>query len=124
MDEQRAWIRLRRKRKLRLTAAILAFCLLTTTYPDILEAVSVFAAETVGEDETVSVSDTVKLPEEGESELSEGDGDVEEAAPEAGDDNEEETVEDGAGSAGQEDMEESDIGEADTVTEDEEEQDA
>ncbi|MBD5522447.1 MAG: leucine-rich repeat protein [Lachnospiraceae bacterium] len=124
MDEQRAWIRSRRKRRLRFTAVILAVCLLVTTYPDILEAVSAFAAETVGEDETVSVSDTVKLPEEGEAEASEEDDDVEEAAPEAGDDNEEETVEDGAGSAGQEDMEESDIGEADTVTEDEEEQDA
>ncbi len=64
MDEQRAWIRSRRKRRLRLTAAILAFCLLFTTYPDILEAVSVFAAGSRGDGGPMSITGFVKLPEE------------------------------------------------------------
>ncbi|MDE6663742.1 MAG: hypothetical protein K2K46_10430, partial [Lachnospiraceae bacterium] len=56
MDEQKAWIKSRRKRRLRITAVILCFCLLVTTYPDILESLSVFATELRGEDKIVFVS--------------------------------------------------------------------
>lgn len=45
MDEQRAWLRLRRKRRLRTLAVILSVCVLFTSSPHIWETVSVFAAE-------------------------------------------------------------------------------
>lgn len=45
MDEQRAWLRSKRKRRLRTLAVILSFCVLLTSGPRIWEAVSVFAAE-------------------------------------------------------------------------------
>ena len=64
MDEQKAWIRSRRKRKLRFTAAILAVCLLVTTYPDILETISVFAAGLRGDGKAMSIAGFVDLPEE------------------------------------------------------------
>ena len=64
MDEQKAWIKSRRKRKLRFTAAILAVCLLVTTYPDILETISVFAAGLRGDGGTMSITGFVDLPEE------------------------------------------------------------
>ncbi len=61
MDEQRTWIKSKRKKRLRLLAAILCFCLLGTTYPDIPETVSVFAAGT--KDDVVYVTDFAELPE-------------------------------------------------------------
>ncbi|MDE6662614.1 MAG: hypothetical protein K2K46_04640, partial [Lachnospiraceae bacterium] len=64
MDEQRAWIKSRRKRWLRITAVILSVCLLVTTYPDILEAISVFAAGARGEDAIMSVTGFAGLSEE------------------------------------------------------------
>ena len=64
MDEQRAWIRSRRKRRLRITAAILAFCLLVTTYPNILETISAFAAGARGDGGVMSITGFVNLPEE------------------------------------------------------------
>ncbi|MDE7267988.1 MAG: hypothetical protein K2N89_11035, partial [Lachnospiraceae bacterium] len=64
MDEQRAWIRSGRKRRLRITAAILAFCLLVTTYPNILETISVFAAGARGDGGGMSITGFVDLPEE------------------------------------------------------------
>ncbi len=64
MDEQRAWIKSRRKKRLRILAAALAFCLLFTTYPDILETLSVLAAETQDGDNTVHVQGFEDLPEE------------------------------------------------------------
>ena len=64
MDEQKAWIKSRRKRKLRFTAAILAVCLLVTTYPNILETISVFAAGLRGDGGTMSITGFVDLPEE------------------------------------------------------------
>ena len=45
MDEQRAWLRLKRKRRLRTLALVLSFCVLLTSSPHIWEAVFVFAAE-------------------------------------------------------------------------------
>lgn len=44
-DEQRVWLRSRRKRHLRTLAVILSFCVLFTSSPHIWETVSVFAAE-------------------------------------------------------------------------------
>ncbi len=64
MGEYRAWKKTRRKRLLRLAAAVLSFCLLFTTYPDILETLSVFAAGTQGGDSTVYVTGFAGLPEE------------------------------------------------------------
>ena len=64
MDEQKAWIRSRRKRRLRITAAILAFCLLVTTYPNILETISAFAAGARGDGGVMSITGFVDLPEE------------------------------------------------------------
>ncbi|MDE6214324.1 MAG: hypothetical protein K2M70_12730, partial [Lachnospiraceae bacterium] len=64
MDEQKAWIKSRRKRRLRLTAAILAVCLLVTTYPNILETVYVFAAGLRGDGGAMSITGFVNLPEE------------------------------------------------------------
>ncbi len=64
MDEQRAWIKSRRKKRLRLLAAVLAFCLLITTYPDILATLSALAAEMQGGDGASYVSGFESLPEE------------------------------------------------------------
>jgi len=64
MDEQRAWIKSRRKKRLRLLAVILVFSLLLTTFPSILELLSVFAAVTQNEDGTVYVTGFAELPEE------------------------------------------------------------
>ncbi|MBD5444578.1 MAG: hypothetical protein HDR29_03400 [Lachnospiraceae bacterium] len=61
MDEQCAWIRSRRRKHLRIAAVILCVCLLVTTYPDILAALSAFATE--WKDNTVHVSGFVELPE-------------------------------------------------------------
>ena len=61
MDEQRVWIRSRRKRRLRLTAVILVLCLLFTTYPDILATLSASATEQ--KDGTLHVSGFAQLPE-------------------------------------------------------------
>lgn len=44
MDEQRAWLKARRKRRLRILAVMLSFCVLFHTYPDILATLSAFAA--------------------------------------------------------------------------------
>ncbi len=62
MDEQRTWIKLRRKK--RLLAAVLCFCLLFTAYPDILETLFVFAAGPQSGDGIVYVSGFAELPEE------------------------------------------------------------
>ena len=62
MDEQRAWLRARRKRRLRILAVILCFCVLFTTYPDILETLSVFAAVESEQSEVTYISDFKALP--------------------------------------------------------------
>ena len=64
MDEQRAWLRARRKRRLRILAVILCFCVLFTTYPDLLETFSVFAAAESEQSEVMYISDFKALPEE------------------------------------------------------------
>lgn len=62
-DEQRAWIKTRRKRRLRVLAAVLCLSVLFTTYPNILEAFSVFAAENGAEENILYVSGFSDLPE-------------------------------------------------------------
>ena len=64
MDEQRAWFKSRRKKKLRFIAAMLAICLLVTIYPNILETFSVSAAGSSGKDEAMSIYGFAGLPEE------------------------------------------------------------
>lgn len=49
MDEQRVWLRMRRRKRLRILAVALSFCMLAVTYPNILETLSVLAAEIKGE---------------------------------------------------------------------------
>ncbi|MDE6845080.1 MAG: hypothetical protein K2J99_04860, partial [Lachnospiraceae bacterium] len=56
MDEQRAWIKSRRKKRLRLLAAALSFCVLFTTYPDILATISALAEGGQVNENTVYVS--------------------------------------------------------------------
>ncbi len=61
----REWKGTRKKKIMRVLAAALAFCLLFT-YPSALETLSVFAAETPVEDDTVSVGTSVEPTEEAE----------------------------------------------------------
>ena len=64
MDEQRAWIKMRRKKRLRALAVALCICVLFTTYPNILETISAFAAGPRGEDKSMSISGFSRLPED------------------------------------------------------------
>lgn len=64
MDEQRVWLRARRKRRLRILAVILCFCVLFTAYPDILKTLSVFAVVESEQLEVTYISDLKTLPEE------------------------------------------------------------
>ena len=63
-DEQRAWIKTRRKRHLRILAAVLSLCVLFATYPNILETFFVFAAEREKEEKDLYISGFSDLPEE------------------------------------------------------------
>ncbi len=56
MDKQRAWLKAKRKRRLRILAVILSFCVLFYTYPDILATFSVFAAAWQEQPETSNPS--------------------------------------------------------------------
>jgi len=64
MDEQRAWLKMRRKKRLCALAVALCICVLFAAYPDILETVFVFAMEQRGEGEVMSISGLRELPEE------------------------------------------------------------
>lgn len=64
MEEQRAWIQSRRRKRLRITAVILSICVLMTNYPDIWGTLSALAEETQDGDGMVYVSDFAGLPEE------------------------------------------------------------
>lgn len=64
MDERRAWIKSKRKKRLRLLAVALCFCLLVTTHPNILETLSVFALKVRGTGDSLYISDFSSLPEE------------------------------------------------------------
>ncbi len=64
MDEQRAWLRARRKRRLRIFAVILCLCVLFETYPDILVTLSVFATGKPEQTQGQYVSGFAKLSEE------------------------------------------------------------
>ena len=61
MDEQREWLNVRRKSRLRIMAVILCICLTVTTYPEILAAFSASATEQG--DSTVYVTGFGELPE-------------------------------------------------------------
>lgn len=63
MDEQRTWLRARRKRRLRILAVMLSFCVLFTANPDIAAILSVIAAEKSEGEGRQYVSDFVTLPE-------------------------------------------------------------
>lgn len=65
MDEQQcAWLRARRKGRLRTLAVILSFCVLLTSSPHIWETVSVFAAEEPKGEGRQYISGFAVLPEE------------------------------------------------------------
>ena len=64
MDEQRAWLKARRKRRLRILAVMLSACVLFTTYPDMLETLSAFASEESAQSETRHITDFTSLPDE------------------------------------------------------------
>ncbi len=64
MDEQRAWLRARRKRRLRILAVMLGFCVLVTTYPDILVTLSAFASEEAVQPEIRQITDFTALSDE------------------------------------------------------------
>ena len=63
MDEQRAWLKARRKRRLRILAVMLSFCVLIHTYPDILVTLSAFAATGQEQPVTRHITDFTALPE-------------------------------------------------------------
>ncbi len=64
MDEQRAWLKARRKRRLRILAVMLSVCVLFTTYPDILATLSVFASEEQAQAEGRYISSFTALSDE------------------------------------------------------------
>lgn len=64
MDEQRVWLKLRKKRFLRILAVVLSFCVLLTTYPDILATLSVFASEEPEQTEVRHISGFTALSDE------------------------------------------------------------
>ena len=84
MDEQRAWLKARRKRRLRILAVMLSMCVLFTNYPDILETISAFAAAQPAQSEARYISGFTALPEEiREQTVSVGTGISELALPDA-----------------------------------------
>lgn len=64
MDEQRAWLKARRKRRLRILAVMLSVCVLFTTCPDILATLSVFASEEPAQSEGRYISGFTALSDE------------------------------------------------------------
>ncbi len=114
MDEQRAWLKARRKRRLRILAVILSMCVLFTNYPDILETISAFAAAQPAQSEARYISGFTALPEEiREQTVPVGTGLSELALPDAlevvmigegqsSEDGEDESGDDGKGDAGEE----------------------
>ena len=64
MDEQRAWIKMRRKRRLRVLAVVLCLSVLFVTYPNILETLSVFASENGSEENVLYVSGFCDISDE------------------------------------------------------------
>ena len=115
-DEQRAWIKTRRKRHLRILAAVLSLCVLFATYPNILETFFVFAAEREKEEKDLYISGFSDLPEEiKEQTVPLGTGLEELTLP---DTLEAVVVQDGQGSAenSDEDADDREIGDADEET--------
>ena len=115
-DEQGAWIKTRRKRHLRILAAVLSLCVLFATYPNILETFFVFAAEREKEEKDLYISGFSDLPEEiKEQTVPLGTGLEELTLP---DTLEAVVVQDGQGSAenSDEDADDREIGDADEET--------
>lgn len=64
MDRQRAWLKVGKKRRLRILAVILCVCVLVTAHPDIMETIFVLAADRTEQTEVRYVSGFAALPEE------------------------------------------------------------
>ncbi len=64
MDEQRTWLKARRKKRLRILAVMLSVCVLFTTYPDILETLFIFASEESVQSEVRYISGFTTLSKE------------------------------------------------------------
>lgn len=64
MDEQRAWLRSRRRKGLRVLAVMLSFCVLLSTCPGILETVSALAAESEDDSGSYVITSFAPLDEE------------------------------------------------------------
>ncbi len=64
MDEQRAWLRSRRRKGLRVLAVMLSFCVLLSTCPGILETVSALAAESEEDSGSYVITSFAPLDEE------------------------------------------------------------
>ncbi len=64
MDEQRAWLKSRRRKRLRLLSAVLCVALLATMHPEVLRTLTAFAVEMWGGGDTLSVTRFVDLPDE------------------------------------------------------------
>lgn len=65
MDRKHTWIReTGRKRRLRILAGLLGACVLLTTYPDILPALSVVEAEEPGRTDVRYITGFTELSEE------------------------------------------------------------
>ena len=60
-EEYRAWLKKRRKRRMRILAAVLCFCVVCTTYPNILETLSVIAS---ADADAARITAFVQLPKE------------------------------------------------------------
>ncbi len=60
-EEYRAWLKKRRKRRMRILAAVLCFCVVCTTYPNILETLSVIAS---ADADAARITEFVQLPKE------------------------------------------------------------
>ncbi len=69
MDEQRAWLKMRRRKRLCTLAVALSVCVLISTYPNVLETLSVYAEGLEGENDGVYVLEgKEEEPEDGTDE--------------------------------------------------------
>ena len=64
VEEYQVWIKRRRKRRLRILAAVLCVCVLFTTFPEIAETLSVLASGRLNNTNTKQITAFAALPEE------------------------------------------------------------